>query len=275
MTLTKDAKEQGIYYDVPFAEYLRWPLYNQSILKRASDSMAHVKAARGMTLIPTDNMLLGSALHTAFLEPDEFDNRVIEWTGKARRGKEWQEFQAEHDGKVILTSGYYERLEGMLESLRRHPFVQKWSKRIEAVEVSYVRNIGGLMCKGRIDALTDDPLVDLKKVVSTNKRLVTKTIMNFGYHIQGALYRRLTDREHFIVLAVEGDPPYDVVPYSLSDELLACGDAELDWIIPAILECEELGRWPGKHEFENADELEPPAWAITQPDPPSISNVNH
>lgn len=258
--------EPGIHHDIPFAEYLQWPYWNQSALKQAMNSMAHVRNAMDGDRTPTDDMNLGSALHTAFLEPDELDSRVIEWTGSARRGKEWESFREDHADKVILTEGYYANLLGMVDAMRRHPFVQRWSDRIEAVEVSFVGEVDGLMCKGRIDALTDDPLVDIKKVASADKRLVTNTVMNLGYHIQGALYRRLTGRDDFVILCVEGTAPFDVVPYRMRPDLLALGDAQLDWIIPAVKTCEESGRWPGRHEFDCADELEPPSWAIPNHD---------
>ena len=64
--------QDGTYHNLPLADYLRVPMWSQSSLKEAGKSAAHAKAAReGHTRTPpSDAMILGSALHLAFLEPE-------------------------------------------------------------------------------------------------------------------------------------------------------------------------------------------------------------
>jgi len=252
----------GLYPEVPFEDYLRWPLLSQSTLKAGQDSMAHLKAAiDGMrTVKVTDDMLLGSALHVTFLEPELAATRVVKWEGERRAGKEWEAFKAEHAGKIILTDGNYTKLVGMVRSLRRHPEVKRWQNRIEHVELSAVGDIGGVRFKGRCDALTPDPLVDLKKVSSGDLGNFTRTVLNFGYHMQAFIYSRLFKRDRFMFITVEDAPPYDVVPYELSPAFIRHGEREVNVLIARYKWCSERNEWPGRSD--DVIQLEIPEWAV-------------
>src|SRR5688572_22040706 len=104
--------EPGIHLGVPFADYLRWPFLSQSTLKEGRNSMAHLKARldgqRSITV--TDDMVLGSALHCAFLEPELMLQKVAVWDGDARRGKAWDEFCEENAGCFLLTRNMHTKL---------------------------------------------------------------------------------------------------------------------------------------------------------------------
>lgn len=252
----------GLYTDVPFEQYLKIPILSQSTVKVMKRSPLHAQYLSDNGLIPSDDMQLGSALHTAFLEPELMLDRVVEYTGKRRAGKEWTEFKEEHDGKIILTSGYHAKMKGMVKSLREHPFVKKWQSKMEGTEVVAVGEYHGMEMKGRCDALTSNPLVDLKKVSanSFSPHAFAKDAYKFSYHIQAALYTHLFQRDRFILLAVEDQPPHDVVPYELVPELIAVGHKELRECIEQWELCEQLGKWPGI-----ADEpilMEVPNWLL-------------
>lgn len=259
----------GLHLRVPFADYLRWPFYSQSILKEGRKSMAHLRAAfeGERQKEPTDDMLLGSALHCAFLEPEEKVDRVAVWRNGARRGSAWEAFKLEHAARIILTENQDEKLTGMLASLKRHPEVKHWADRVSLtyhqerswVEVSCVGMVNGLRMKGRCDALTSDPLIDLKKVADAGPHKVQWVVEAYGYHIQASIYCRLFNRERFMMICVEDEPPYDVTPYEFSPGYLRRGKREADELIARVLECEEMGYWPGRSD--TPVQLEPPAWA--------------
>lgn len=253
---------EGLHYGIPFSTYLRTPILSQSVLKEGRKSMAHLAASMKGEVVRkvTDDMALGSALHTCFLEPELMPKRVVCWTGAARRGAAWDEFSAEHADKVILTEGYYDKLIGMVAKLRKHKQIREWQSRIEAVEVSAIGRVHGVLFKGRCDALTPDPLFDLKKVQSTDPRLVAKTVYGFGYHIQAATYRRLFNRERFILACVEGTAPYDVVTFELSDDFLAIGDAAAEELIGKVRDCMKTDVWPGRSD--DIVRLDPPTYAL-------------
>jgi hypothetical protein len=253
--------KDGLHLRVPFAEYLKWPFYSQSVLKEGRRSMAHLKAARDGERVkePTDDMILGTALHCAFLEPEEKIDRVAVWREGVRRGARWEAFKDEHARRIILTESQDEKLEGMLASLRRHPVVRRWDADIEAVECSIVGMVNGLRMKGRCDALTPDPLIDLKKVADGVGYKVQRAAEDFGYHIQAAIYCQLFKRERFMLICVEDEPPYDVCPYEFSPGNLRRGAREAADLIARVLQCEETGCWPGRSDTPIM--LEAPAWA--------------
>lgn len=250
----------GIYYDVPFTDYLQWDCLSQSTLKEGRESMAHLAAAIAHERVKevTDDMALGTALHCAFLEPELMPLHVVRWDGGRRYGGKWDEFCDEHADKTILTPDRYELLVGMVRSMRRHPFVREWWAKTEAVEVSAVGEIEGVLMKGRTDALTPEPLVDLKKVRSTHPAAIMRTVLTFGYHIQAHIYQQLFDRGRFVLLCVEDKPPYDVVPFELSPAMLRIGRDEATDLLAKYKQCKASGAWPGRSD--KIVTLEAPEW---------------
>ena len=210
--------------------------------------MLHMFHSMQEDTTPTDAMNLGSALHCAFLEPELMPERVVVYE-KRRVGKEWDEFKAEHAGKIILTTTYYEHLKGMVRSARKHPEIRKWSAKEGDVEVSRVTKIMGVRVKGRVDKITDDPLLDLKSSsADLDEDKFVSNIVKFGYHIQGAIYRKIFDRERFILGVIESTPPYDAVPFELDKELLDFGWREAKMLISSWKYCCEKEHWPGRSE---------------------------
>lgn len=250
----------GIYHGITFTDYQRWPLMSQSVLKCGKQSMKHLKCALDgqREFVSTDDMLLGSALHTAFLEPAEFPNRVALWEGGRRYGKEWDAYCNENASKVILTQGYHEKLCGMVAALRADRRIQEWAGRVEGVEVSCVGNICGVPFKGRVDAITADPIWDLKKTVKMDDHSINSTIKNFGYHIQAHCYRKLFGRDRFCLAFVEDSPPFDVRVVELSPAWLRIGRDDTNALLGRYLHCVEHNKWPGVSE--EIDLIEPPTY---------------
>ena len=254
----------SLLFKVPFANYLAWPELSRSSLKEGRASMSHLKAAWDGERVkaPTDDMILGSALHCAFLEPDAAAERIAVWTGGRRYGSAWNEFKFSNAGKFLLTTNAASQLNGMMASLRWHPEVQAWQDKIENVEVCARGDIHGVPFKARCDALTTDPLIDLKMTNDCDPRAVEKTVIAFGYDLQAYLYTELFNRDRFLLLCVEPDPPYDVVPYELSPAFIRCGKFVASDLVNQVKWCIENNKWPGRSE--QVVLLEPPPWAIPQ-----------
>jgi len=252
----------GLFPNMPFIDYLKWPIPSQSTLKHGRESMAHLKAAiDGERIIePTDDMILGTTLHAAFLEPDETEGRIAVWYGGRRYGKEWTLFSEANSGKIIITDAQEYKLAGMLRSLRRCKLVTDLMNKVD-VELSAIGDFHGWLMKARCDALAKDVIVDLKKVRTADPRKFTYAAIDYGYHIQAAVYRKLFRRDRFILVCVEESPPYDVVPYELSPAFVRAGEAEAARIVEQAIECEKTGVWPGRSGGEIC-QLEPPEWLL-------------
>lgn len=253
----------GIYEGVPLDVYLAWDLLSRSALAEGRQSMAHLNAGRQGERAKkvTDEMLLGSALHTAILEPEIALDRTVKWTGERRAGEAWNEFRVAHAGKTILTAAMYDKLQGMVRSLRRHPGAREWFAQVERTELSAVGLVNGVMMKGRSDGLTPDAVIDLKKVACGAERSMRKAVIEYGYDLQSYVYRRVFGRERFVLITVEDTPPYDVVPYEFAPALLSLGEAEATKLLDQFKFCTERGHWPGRSDVTVP--LEPPEWALT------------
>lgn len=264
MTQMIEQLSPGLHIEVPFADYLRWPLMSQSILKEGREedgSMRKLKNALDgqRNVVVTDDMALGSALHVCFLEPEEMPNRVAVYES-VRRGATWEEFRTEHAGKVILTEKGHAKLKGMVRSLRSTPEVRDWQAKIAHVELSAVGEIDGVKFKARCDALTDDPIWDLKKVRGINGRTIDQTIWEFGYHIQGYIYTQLFDRTRFCLGLVEDSEPFEPRIIELSERWLKIGKFETQNVLRQYKACCEKKppSWPFR--YSGIDVVEPPAW---------------
>ena len=253
--------------NVPFADYLKWPHVSQSSLKEGRTSMLQMKSAMKNEKVATDGMNLSSALHCAFLEPELLIEKVVLWDAGVRRGKMWDEFKAEHKGKIILTNGYYENLKGMLQQMRIHPEIRKWYARPGEVEVSHAAKINGVMVKGRVDKLTDDPIIDLKasdvELDPANEyALFLRHLVRMGWHIQGAIYCRLFKRKRFILCVVPMKDPWDPVMFEITPELLEIGDHQALMLLAAWKLCCANNHWPGRSD--ELVRLDVPKWMQPQ-----------
>jgi len=242
------------------------PECSQSTLKHGLSSMAHLKAAmdKERTIVPTDAMILGSCLHTCFLEPDTAKDRIAVWPESMGRrfGQKWQTFIECNQNRYIITEAASANLNGMLASLRKHKVVKAWMSRMQGVEVAAFGDIDGFRMKARCDALSDDPMFDLKKTTSCDYESVQRTIIKYGYDIQAAVYRRLFDRERFVCIFVEDEPPYDVVAYELNHQILRRADQIVKTLIVNAKECQKTGVWPGR--CDEIVEMELPGWVQDQ-----------
>jgi len=250
----------GIYQGVPFDLYLQGNAMHQSTLKKGRDSMKHLKCAIDGTVAVkvTDDMTLGRALHTAFLEPELAATHVIEWTGGTRRGKEWEAFKTDHGDKAILTPAQYASMNGMVAALRDNADIKSWLDKVEDTEVSCIGEVQGVKFKGRCDAMTTAPLWDLKKISKADDRTVDAAIYTYGYHIQGYIYEQLFGRDRFVLGFVEDSEPHDVRPVELSQDWIDLGHEEATMLIQAMKHCEKTGVWPGR--AEKIELRYPPDW---------------
>lgn len=259
MKFTRDPlKDDGTYNHMPFEEYLSLPIWSQSTIKEARKSAAHALAARLHKTEPTDAMVLGTALHTCFLETDEAADRIVTWEGKVRRGKEWDEFKALYNDKIILTKNQRVACDCMVASMRKSPFVKDMFDKVGDVEVVEIGEVMGLRFKARADALAGEIGIDIKKVANGDPFKFQRAIIDYGYDIQAALYCQLFELDRFILLTVEEEPPYDVVPYELSPAMIRNGLTKLQACVSVVRQAEKSQLWPGRSATPVL--LDPPEW---------------
>ena len=261
-------------------EYHADPGCSASRLKQLKRSAAHMRYAMDNPQEPTQAMIIGSATHSAILEPDLF---AKEWGvlppghGSSKAVKEAKaelivQFGADH----ILKPDAYDNILAMRDSVLGNALPADLLDGA-TTEASYywTDTDSGVECKARIDALPPedstwgDCVVDVKTTANGSPEEFRRSCFNFGYHISAAHYLAATERQRFILIVVEKELPHCVAVYELDDDALGLGRADREFLLGqwALCEAEEAAggpdAWPG-FPCEEIQELSLPGWAYTQ-----------
>lgn len=259
------------------ADYHSGEGVSKSDLDKISRSPAHFRAAKDAPpKPPTPAMLLGSLFHTLTLEPIEFGEEYAvapDVDKRTKAGKEaWAAFEAEHSGKAIITLDQYETAQRMAESVLSHPTARPLVTGEGDVETSIFWNPAvapDILSKCRPDFLKRSEgrysIVDLKSTDDARPLSFQRSAWNFRYHVQAAYYwdgctsEFSSAPDSFIFIACEKEPPYAVVVYETSIEMLNAGREEYYHDLQVYQECLRTDTWPG-YPVEPV-QLMPPRWA--------------
>jgi exodeoxyribonuclease VIII len=123
-----------------------------------------------------------------------------------------------------------------------------------------------LPCKSRADYWVRGKrlVVDAKTTLDASPEAFAKSVYNYRYHVQDALYRagfaangeRI---DHFALLAVEKEPPYAVAVYTLDAEAVSKGHFAARSNIEVLADCVTRNEFPGYGN--GVQELSLPRWA--------------
>jgi exodeoxyribonuclease VIII len=258
-----DCPGPGIYRSsqVSFETYLGWRAVNSGVIKWGMITPKHFAAAFDGRLKSEDtkDRKLGRAIHCRLLEPDSFDDRYIVAgpcesvlkTG-ANKGKAcgapgkflvdnyWLcgkhgDAPAVADGKEVVTQDELRRTLGVVDSLKTLPEeIRAMLSRPGWNEASIVWEHKGLKLKGRMDRYSDGKrpcILDVKKmqVGAGVREKCQKTILNYGYHVQAAIYVKGVEsltgkRPEFLWVFVEDNDPFDIQVVPATDE-----DIDIGW----------------------------------------------
>lgn len=216
---------------------------------------------------PTPAMMLGTALHTAVLEPDLWDATIAvlpqAFDRRTKAGKELaQAFEQEAAGKLVLTPDDADRVRRMADAVHQHPASRFLLDLPGKREASYfwTDQETGIECKCRPDWHSTDRrlVVDVKTTEDASPKGFQRSVANFRYHVQAAWYQRPLGAEQFLFICVEKAPPYCVAVYAVTPVMFAAGSRVADRDLALLAKCRKAGRWPGY-----SDEIQPldlPTW---------------
>ena len=214
------------------------------------------------------------ANHCAILEPDRFATDYAAWTGKTRRGKAWDQWQADHPGVTGLSAREHAEATRIGEAVRNHPVAGPIVCGAQHIEHSHSWGDGstGLPCLMRADLIGQTGrrvlLGDVKAVESTDVKAITRQAYRLGWPLQMAHYLdgvldMFDDVETSVALiCVESSAPHDVAVVYLSDEVMDHAAAERRRLMSIIKRCAESGVWPGRHL--SAEVMDLPPWLEPQ-----------
>lgn len=275
--------EPGLYYDIPFADYLSWDAVSNSKLGLAARSASHFRQGFGSETSPA--LRLGSLTHCGVLEPLQLSNRYVVMPDFAnmvensdKKGNRStshattfvqeakRQFEAHNDRKQIVTQLELDKVTGVATSLAKEPKVQSLMSAGHAeVSLAWIDEATGLNCKCRIDWLTTDfRIVDLK--TCRDPLRFESAIAEYGYHRQMTFYRRgiaavMGRSAEAWLIAVETNAPYCSRTAPVSKEAFRIGEQEVSGLLSLVAECKALEAWPG---YTSPKEWELPDWKMRQ-----------
>lgn len=273
--MTTILKPPGLYPNVPFAEYLRYEGLSQTALKAGLRSPKHLRhAATQAARPPSPAQILGEALHTRVLEPERFASRLEAAPVNPRTGeaygptsKMYREFAENMPGSIILGREELADVEAMAASIMAHPQARPLIAAKGSTEVVAIWDDAetGIRLKGRRDKYIPGELaLDIKTTINAHPGAFSRSINDYGYHIQEAVYADGFEQygapKEQVIIAVENEAPFDCVVYVIDAEAVSIGRLEYQRLLRVEKRCREANHWPGF-----SDEVESiglPLWAM-------------
>jgi len=296
---TIDAPEPGLYDDVPFEKYLEWDCPSQSLLSlfRNRDLCELDILYRLMHPVEqTPQMELGHLLEAAVDDPDSIGGNIqpLPTEIKARRGAAWEHLRDDNPNITFLPrtewDKYWERAESLAAMAKQVNLVA--GRLLENVkkQVSFVADLcftgesGDTVThrvKGRLDYLDEGDseggiILDLKSTASGGPRSVGRSMWDFAYDIQSALYTDamellLGKKFKFLFVVCRTSPPYPVTVYDghntteMANQFLDIGRSAYQVYLERLAGCVRENRWRGYYSPVAPDDaildIELPPWA--------------
>lgn len=269
--LTPELARQGCFVTgMPNAAYHSYEGISKTGLDLVHRSPAHYRY--GAKREATRAMHMGTAIHTALLEPDRFEMEYLLLRDvKDRRASEYKQAIKVHDPENVLVSTEADKVAGMQESVFAQEDAANLLRSGGFFEVSaFVEDPDtGILLRCRYDVINAfHEATDLKKTRNASPEEFAKSVYNYRYHVQDAMYsdiyRLITgnDLDAFKFVAVEEDAPHCAMVYELDEESRQIGYQEYRRDLELYAECEMSGNWPGYPEPVQTISL--PAWAINR-----------
>jgi hypothetical protein len=268
--------QKGLSYD----DYAKIDALRYSDAKLFSKSPLHARYSMLHPSGDTKATLIGSALHTAVLEPKRFDDDYAVGPVVDKRTKEgkaaWAAFESQHKGAILLRGEEFTAVRGMAEAVFAHPFIQTIlatsdKRELREVTLTWDEPVGSgtVPCKCRIDwAVTlggETFVLDLKSTEDATPQEFARTINKWKYHAQAASYLHGLKRcapgpeRRWLWVAVEKDAPHGVAIYEASEGLIQQGANEyLGWVRD-YAEAHKTNNWRGYPTTISPIDL--PKWA--------------
>lgn len=222
---------------------------------------------------PTPAMKLGTAIHTAVLEPDEFSKRHKVAPQVDRRTKDgkatWEQFVAEAEaaGADLISAEDFAICQAISQQVRQHPTARKvFANGKVELSAYWTDKETGLLCKCRPDLLALPLVVDLKSTEDASAEGFAKSAWNFRYWVQAAWYvdgiEQATGQrpDAFVFGAFEKSAPYACAFYFADESMLDMGRREYRRLLRILADCKAADRWPGY--TTDVTPLGVPAWAL-------------
>lgn len=194
----------------------------------------------------------GTAFHCAALEPGEFDNRYVVWSGH-RRGKAFDAFAEKHADKLILSEDESRRVLGMRDALlsfEDFPLGRALATGEAEKSIFWVDEETGVLCRIRLDLFTLAGIFDLKSIDDARPESVLWQAGRMDYDLQAAMYqegvRAFTGKKlPFLFAFAEDKAPHGVWLYPAGEKTIANGMRKFRRALAAFRDLKATNDWHG------------------------------
>jgi len=217
-----------------------------SDLKRMAISPAHYHYGRGQVQRePTRAMLIGTIVD---YELTGGVGSIEEWAGP-RRGKAWQQFQADNLGKTVVTSDEYQEAMGIVNCARDSPFIYYLAGRHQT---PLRWEMYGFPCATRgVDVIGDGWISDLKVTHCAQPERLMRHARSMLWHCQLAFYLEgcrqngIDTRDGAYIVALESKPPHPMTVLHLNRDCLEEANRTISAWFERLRVCTDADSWPG------------------------------
>jgi hypothetical protein len=235
-------------------EYHQRPGVSASMLKSMARGWRTFEAEHITKTAPRKEsaaMALGTAVHTALLEPERFEAEYVVCPAACsdRRTKAYKEWSATVEGKQVLTAEDADTIQFIRVNQAKDPFVSQLLNVGGIVEKSLEWQEFGVSCRMRFDKLHGFVCIDIKTCQDASYDAFSKTIVNYRYDLQAAHYlaglrSQDADKEfRFVFIAVETVSPFRVRSYEINQYDIDKANEERQSLIESYKARFESGDW--------------------------------
>lgn len=202
-----------------------------------------------------DALAIGTAIHTAILEPEEFLHRIFRGPAD-RRGNKWAEAcsAARLSGcDEILRDGDFEMVLRIRDSAAKNSTLNALRRGLVIESSAFYEETDGTILRCRPDGYhpSSELMVDIKSTADASEAGFASSVARYGYHVQDPYYSDVWQAagggnvSGFIFLAFEKEPPYLVADYELDMTAQDEGRRIYKSALEKYRQCMASGEWPG------------------------------
>ena len=172
----------------------------------------------------TSSLSLGTLIHTAILEPHNFESDYFVMPKVDKRTKAGKDEYARYlelaKGKELVDQETIAIKDAIMENFTINKEAMYFNEGIK--EVSFYSEINGVLVKVRPDCYNEEEgfISDPKTCQDNSPKGFMRDVYKYGYHLQAAFYSDVlgVDPKNFVFTAIETNNPYSVQCYTLGDE---------------------------------------------------------
>ena len=200
-------------------------------------------------------MRFGTAVHMAILEPEKFVMKY-NFTELRKNTKAYKELSADNPEVEFLNNSDWRAIQEIRIKFDANEHASELIAHCDRREELVEGEIQDMPFRGFVDAMSKNCVIDIKTTQDGSPDAFGRSVYNFGYHLQAAIYKELTGIDDYFIIAIENSSPYNVTVYKLSQDYIDKGYSVMNKGI------NDFKLWDGEERgYKQMLELQLPKWA--------------